>query len=240
MPNQDAGKTIYKLQFNPVVNSDLQNTVRAHLLTRLDVLLDGRAHAIDGAGVVAYEARMKGNTIRVSAARWIVEAGGRPSGAQPFDPAARAAGLKVAVSGSRQPNPEDESEIEKTIRTVVARQRSSAMIFGGARGTDTVALRAARAGRGRAKTPRLVVIVPGTAKEQPSAARACIAQCADEVIELGLPLRAPSFLRRNAEMLKRADVLIAFWDGRPGGTSWTLNEARRRGIPSRIIALVGL
>jgi hypothetical protein len=236
----DARHPSYRLRFCPAIDPNLQNAVRAHLLTRLDVLLDGRAHAIDGAGVVEYEARMKGNAIRVSAARWVVEAGGRPSGTQPFDPAARAAGLKVAVSGSRQPNPEDEAEIEKTIRIVISRQRPPAMIFGGARGTDTVALHAADAARGRAKTPRLVVIVPGIAKEQPAAARACISQCADEVIELGLPLRASSFLRRNAEILKRADVLFAFWDGRQGGTSWTLNEARRHGIPAGIVPLVGM
>jgi hypothetical protein len=98
----------------------------------------------------------------------------------------------------------------------------------------------ARAARCKAKSPRLLMIVPGTDSEQPAAARACIAQCADEVIELGLPLRAPSFLRRNAKMLECADVLIAFWDGRPGGTSWTLNEARRHGIPAGIVPLVGM
>lgn len=41
---------------------------------------------------------------------------------------------------------------------------------------------------------------------------------------------------RNMEMLdRRPDLVLAFWDGKSGGTLSTIEGARRRGIPVEII-----
>jgi len=37
--------------------------------------------------------------------------------------------------------------------------------------------------------------------------------------------------QRNRRLLDRADILVAFFDGRPGGTASVVREAARRGIP---------
>ena len=47
--------------------------------------------------------------------------------------------------------------------------------------------------------------------------------------------RAP--LRRNLRMLgEQPDLVLAFWNGKSGGTAHTISEARRRGIPVEIVS----
>jgi len=42
---------------------------------------------------------------------------------------------------------------------------------------------------------------------------------------------------RNLHMLDHEpDLVIAFWDGRSRGTKHTINEASKRGIPTRIVS----
>jgi hypothetical protein len=57
-----------------------------------------------------------------------------------------------------------------------------------------------------------------------------------------MPYPQPSleaFEAANTELLKRADVLVAIWDGKPaqkgGGTATTVAEARETGIPVHIV-----
>ncbi|MFI1867272.1 hypothetical protein [Streptomyces jumonjinensis] len=54
-------------------------------------------------------------------------------------------------------------------------------------------------------------------------------------VEAGLA----AFEAANTELLKRADVLVAVWDGAPsakgGGTAATVAEAREAGIPVRVV-----
>lgn len=38
-------------------------------------------------------------------------------------------------------------------------------------------------------------------------------------------------LRRNVQIIEYADSVLAFWDGESRGTSYVINECRRRGIP---------
>ena len=42
-------------------------------------------------------------------------------------------------------------------------------------------------------------------------------------------------LIRNAEMAKRADALIAFWDGKSKGTKHMIDIATERNLPTRVI-----
>jgi len=41
--------------------------------------------------------------------------------------------------------------------------------------------------------------------------------------------------RRNTEMAKRADALVAFWDGKSPGTKHMIDEARKRNLLVRIV-----
>lgn len=40
---------------------------------------------------------------------------------------------------------------------------------------------------------------------------------------------------RNLQMLEVADAVIAFWDGQSRGTAHTINEAKKRGLPLRVV-----
>ena len=129
--------------------------------------------------------------------------------------------------------------------TEVVQGRPLGIVFGGARGVDTLALRAAWLARGGADammiTPKLVAVVPDSVDRQPRTAAHTIRDCADEVIELHLPIyRAGSFHKRNEHMLllarERSDGLpqaplcIGFTDNvdpRSGGTASTMSLARR-------------
>jgi hypothetical protein len=243
-----ADESAYRLIFTNINDEDLRNAIRAHLLRGLNVsllerpqnpdntlaerqiyvsapLMEDPSIAIKGEGVIEYTARIEGDRIEISSARWITEnspqhpseGGGHPN---------QEGGLRIAVSGTRTPNSEDEREIVREVRRIMSCDHPVEMILGGALGVDTIAIRAARAARGKNKVPRLIVIVPWTVAKQPTSAREWIVQCADKVVELDLPLKKRSYHMRNAAMLARADRLLAFWDGRKGGTSWTINEAR--------------
>ena len=140
----------------------------------------------------------------------------------------------LAVSGIRDLDPRDVAVVEMETLEAVATLRPESMLFGGARGSDTVALRAA------CDLPlRKVVVVPGRLVQQPQEARAVAQRCADEVEELGLDLRNKgSFLERNDWMLDRATRLLAFTDGSyRGGTRYTILEAEKRRIPVDAVAV---
>jgi len=152
------------------------------------------------------------------------------------------AGRWVIISGVRDIAPASVPRLRAKMEEIVA-ARPAGIIFGGARGTDTAALRYARAARGVGKLPALFVIVPGTVAEQPRACAVAIRECADAWLELGLPLdKSASYHERNAQMLTGAQantldgqpgpVLVAFVvEGSPGGgTRATVSAARARGI----------
>lgn len=42
-------------------------------------------------------------------------------------------------------------------------------------------------------------------------------------------------LRRNIQIVERADYVLAFWDGKSRGTAFVINECRRKSVPFRII-----
>lgn len=129
--------------------------------------------------------------------------------------------------------------------TEIVRGQAEGIVFGGARGVDTVALKAARLVRGRyIGFCRLVVVVPGTVDGQPKGAREAIRECADEIIELRMPLHQPgSYHKRNERMLRLAEerseevpqrpICVGFTDDldpRAGGTASCMSLARRLAI----------
>lgn len=97
------------------------------------------------------------------------------------------------------------------------------MIFGGARGVDTIALEWAHYYREavKSKTPSLIVIVPGKVKDQPTYAAKIIRKCADGIIEMGLDMANPkSYRERNERIVGMADLVVAFWNGIARGGTW--------------------
>ncbi len=144
-------------------------------------------------------------------------------------------GWRVAISGLRDLHPEDEAKVEEAI-LALAQARPSLVILGGARGTDTLALRALLAS---GLHQHLLVMVPGTLADQPSEARDAIEEnrARLEVRELGLSVSDKrSYLARNRAMLDEADALLAFSDGSSrGGTAYTIGEARRRGLAVEVV-----
>jgi hypothetical protein len=164
----------------------------------------------------------------------------------------------VVISGPRDIAPESIPLLKSKMEAIVA-ERPAGIIFGGARGVDTGALRFARAVHppygnplsGYPYAPKLVVIVPGTAAQQLPACTKAIRECADELIELHLPLDKPaSYFKRNAAMLTTAQartepgqpppVLVAFADAGStyGGTRGCIEKARLMNIAVEEIPVV--
>lgn len=136
--------------------------------------------------------------------------------------------------------------IHKTEEIVLA--RPVGIIFGGARGVDSISLSAARRARGSFAAPYLVCIVPDRVATQPLGAQRIIRTCADEIIECKRPLHdAGSFHARNKTMLvtaqerssdlDQAPVCVGFldqWNSSDpkvgGGTASTMHYARAMGL----------
>jgi uncharacterized phage-like protein YoqJ len=126
---------------------------------------------------------------------------------------------------------------------LVAREGIEELWFGGARGTDTVALLAALAHRKEGR-PKLVVVVPDKVSRQPYEAQAAIRR-ADQVIELGHPItkedRYAAFKERNVYLVDHTSFLVAFWTGDyKTGTGHAVAYAERDGIKVYKIPVRGL
>lgn len=146
----------------------------------------------------------------------------------------------VTISGIRDLDPDCDQDVINGIGALF-RHRGPGLTelrFGGARGTDTLALRAAHTYRGDRSTPRLVVYLPCTRGVAPREARSSLS-LADEVIEMGgNPGDKGSYLRRNVRMTAGADMLLAFADGETGGTGHAIACARvKGGVEVQVLAV---
>lgn len=138
----------------------------------------------------------------------------------------------LVVTGIRDLHPDDEPIVWSEMDEAVATHKPEAVVFGGARGVDSVALRAVAEYYPRMKR---IVIVPGRVDQQPRAAQYAIVRCATEVVELALDLNDKSaWIVRNEEMLRRGSAqpgarVIGFTDGSAsGGTARTVESAKNR------------
>jgi len=143
----------------------------------------------------------------------------------------------LTISGIRDIATADVAIIEMEMASLLSRPRAE-IRFGGARGTDTVALHAACCMN--VQHTRLAVVVPSTVDQQPREAREVIRCCATTVQEMGLSPRDPrSYHARNLRMLEGSGGLLAFWDGGPGGTAFTIQAADRMKLPIEVVRLTG-
>ncbi len=148
--------------------------------------------------------------------------------------------MKVAISGVRDISSHDYPIIEGVVSDILF-ERPGEIFFGGARGTDTVALAAACAILEGTRPPKLTVIVPKRLKDQPMEAQEWAKECADEIVELkAAQLDTEAFRRRNLRLIRHADGLVAFWDGRSGGTGMTIALAQEAGIPVEVVRILGV
>jgi len=145
---------------------------------------------------------------------------------------------RVAISGVRDLSTDDTALVKTTIARLLSTPHTE-LRFGGARGTDTIALTTA----GRLAVPNvlLTVIVPGIVSQQPVDAQEAIRRYAQRVIEMKLVLSDKrSYQQRNVALIAEADGLLAFWHGKPGGTANCVNAARQIGLPVEVVWLEGL
>lgn len=136
-------------------------------------------------------------------------------------------------------------KIEDKIISLIYDDKIEELIFGGAMGSDNLALSIALIHKNHCFedydsiiTPvKITVILPFTIEKQPRECRYNISQ-ADEIIELKGVAKAvgtwvsygswvSSYFHRNEEMVKRCDKLVAFWDGFSGGTANTIGIAKK-------------
>lgn len=119
------------------------------------------------------------------------------------------------------------------MKTLVGNASIDAIYFGGARGADTEALKAALEFRAD-KRPWLVVVVPDTVSRQPRETHEWTRK-ADEVIELHAAITKDdgfaSFKKRNVFLVDIASFLVAFWAGDYStGTGHAVRYAEKDGL----------
>lgn len=148
--------------------------------------------------------------------------------------------MRLAITGPRELTQVQRELVAARVAHEVQSGDYAAIIFGGARGTDTVALvAAAQARRSMAVWPKLKVIVPSTLDRAPRESRQAIQEWADELVELGLPAQyAKSYHVRNLRMVLQAQRLLAFVrNGKDGGTAHTIQCAKKEGVEVVEVAL---
>lgn len=139
----------------------------------------------------------------------------------------------VSITGHRDLGPLSKKRVWASMKILVAKPHVGVIYFGGALGTDTIALKAALHYR-IGKRPHLVVVVPDTTSHQPAAARDWICQ-ADEVVELGNPITQDdgwaSFKKRNEFLVDHGSCLVAFFNGNyKSGTGHAIRYAEKNGL----------
>lgn len=139
----------------------------------------------------------------------------------------------ASITGHRELGPKSLSRLRAAMRGLAQNPRVDAIYFGGARGSDTEALKAALEYR-QGKRPWLVVVVPDYLKNQPWDTRKW-SQKADELIELGNPItpedRYQSYHTRNEYLVNVCSFLVAFFNGNYAcGTGHAVRFAEKDGL----------
>lgn len=114
---------------------------------------------------------------------------------------------------------------------------------GGALGFDQMAARIVLSLREKYPWVRLIMVIPfdGQADKWSREQRGRwleIIEASDKVIHLSHGYDKGVFFRRNHYMVDHANLLLAAYDGQPGGTAGTVAYARRHGVRVACIAPV--
>ena len=108
-------------------------------------------------------------------------------------------------------------------------------LSGGALGFDQMAAEIVLSLREKYPWVRLVMVIPfdGQADRWTPAQRRRwldIIEASDQVVHISHGYDRGVFFRRNHYLVERADLLLAAYDGQPGGTAATVAYARDRGV----------
>lgn len=114
---------------------------------------------------------------------------------------------------------------------------------GGALGFDQMAARIVLSLREKYPWIRLVMVIPfdGQADKWSREQRGCwleIIEASDRVIRISHEYDKGVFFKRNHYLVENADLLLAAFDGQPGGTAGTVAYAKRHGVKVLRIAPV--
>jgi hypothetical protein len=148
----------------------------------------------------------------------------------------------VSVTGHRSLTAKDLDRVRKGAQALVSNPTIDAIYFGGAKGVDTQALKAALEFR-TDKRPWLVVVVPNTVEDQPWDTRVWTRK-ADEVIELHNPItkdnKYASYRIRNQYLVDICMFLVAFFNGDyKSGTGQAVRMAEKDGLSVYKIPVTG-
>ena len=108
-------------------------------------------------------------------------------------------------------------------------------LSGGALGFDQMAARIVLSLRDKYPWVRLIMVIPfdGQAdkwSQEQHRRWLEIIEASDKVIHLSHSYDKGVFFRRNHYMVNHADLLLAAYDGQPGGTAGTIAYAKRHGV----------
>lgn len=144
--------------------------------------------------------------------------------------------MKIAITGSREIKNAD--IIYDVMCEVLTSTDIDEIFFGGAVGVDSIALQYIYdILESINKFCRLTVIVPFTVSKQPKSVIPIIYKYSNKIIEMKQSFSKYAYLKRNDELVRHACLVIAFWDGRDGGTKYTINKAIELNKPVEIIRL---
>ena len=113
-------------------------------------------------------------------------------------------------------------------------------LSGSALGFDLMAAEIVLSLRQKYPWVRLIMVIPfdGQADKWPEEQRrrrAAVMEASDRIIYISHAFDRGVYFRRNRAMVERADLLLAAYDGRPGGTEKTVAYAHSRG--TRVLRL---
>jgi hypothetical protein len=146
----------------------------------------------------------------------------------------------VSITAHRQISLDDVRKVHIVMRKIVSLPHIDAIYFGGARGGDSEALKAALHFRVN-KRPHLTVVVPDKLVKQPFETHA-ISKQADEIVELGHRITPDdgfaAYDKRDQYLVDVATSLVAFFGGNYAtGTGKTVRMAERDGI---VVTKIGM
>ena len=146
----------------------------------------------------------------------------------------------VAITGHRVLSPQKIEVVHSAMHSLLKNDSVDRVLFGGAVGADSEALRACLFFRQKlGKQIQLVVVTPDTVDQQPVQVQVWIKQ-ADEVIELKNLITSEdhynSYHIRNRYLVENAEIVIAFFNGQyNSGTGHAMRHAKLLGKKLAII-----
>lgn len=154
--------------------------------------------------------------------------------------------LHIGITGNREVTSGDILLIKEAMKTICLDKNVKSVRFGGARGTDTIALNYSLMFKKEFSRDdlQLIVYLPDMLEKQPKSTWEITSQ-ADEVVEMKNEIKREdgwaSFRKRNEKIVSEpTNLLIAFWDGQiPSGTYDCMNKAKEKNVQIKTITIQG-